>query len=41
MKFDTIYLPLEEAIPAAALQNYYTDCSNEIWDENEEEPSWS
>jgi hypothetical protein len=40
MKFDTIYLPIEEAIPAAAKQNFATDCANGIWDENEQQPTW-
>lgn len=43
MKFDTIYLPLEDAISAAARQNYGKDCANEIWDEfpDEEPPAWA
>jgi len=41
MKFNTIHLPLEEAIPVAARQNYGTDCANKIWDEDEEIPAWA
>jgi hypothetical protein len=31
--YETVYLPLEEAIKAAARQNYETDLANEVFDE--------
>ena len=34
--YETVYLPLEEAIKAAARQNYETDLANEVFDQGED-----
>ena len=34
--YETVYLPLKEAIKTAARQNYETDLANEVFDEGED-----